>query len=391
MVLGKELRESFPLVVFHALSVVLILGVVLFFYYQMANKLSINRQKASLSAFLSLVESKIYAAFPEEESFVVPRSFVYQTALYDQEGKMIFSLMDQTPPPLLMDGFVMDGDRLCLSRYLGDNALGIGALSVSKPIEREQVWKQVAWLIALVVCYLILSTFWLFNRSREPLLEANRRLKLFMDDAMHELRAPLGVMRLNAEMLQEGSNEAQFQTRIGRILGAGAALETLYGSLEYGMKRGKVNYVVKKLDLSQLLESQLLFFAEMVEIRHLNLQQAVTPGILVEMSEEEAIRLIDNNLSNAIKYSHEDGRLTVTLERLDNEVHLSFQDEGEGIEDVSKIFERFRRENHTQGGLGLGLGIVKEICDKYSIVIEIDSQKGKGSRFLYRFDNISSS
>lgn len=381
---ARALKESLPFIWLHTLSVTLMFGVVLFFYYQMAMEVSILHQKSALSTFFSRVEAKIYAVSPEEKMFVMPRSFVYSVVLHDREGTVLFSPMKKIPP-VLVSGFTIANDRLCLSGYLHDNALGADVLSVSKSIERAQVWGQVLWLIALAALYLLLSTAWLLERSRAPLLEANRRLKCFMDDATHELRVPLGVVRLNAEMLREDSDNPRFRKRIGRILGASTTLENLYNSLEYGVRRDKIIYPVRELDLSLLLKERIRFFTEIAETKRLMIHDSIVADVTITMSEEEAIRLIDNNLSNAIKYSYDGGNITVTLERSGREILLSFIDEGEGIGDVDSIFQRFHRENHTQGGLGLGLGIVKEICRKYEIDIKVESKKEKGSCFRYVF------
>lgn len=390
MALDLQHKEPVALALFHAFSVILILGVVLFFYYQMAMKLSINRQKSELNSFSAHLESRIQSILPGEEYFTVPRSFVYDSAFYDREGAPLFSLM-HTRPPLLIEGYASIEGRLFLTRHLRSNPLGIGTLCVSKAIEEVQVWQQILWLIVLVLAYLMLSTLWLLERSRSPLLQANKRLKRFMDDAMHELRVPLGVVRLNAEMLQDSLQNSPLSKRVRRIIGASASLESLYGSLEFGMRHGHVEYTPKVLDLEELLTSRIGFFQELAQNRHIRIQADTLDEAYIWMSEEEATRLIDNNLSNAIKYSHEHETVTVTLTLEDCCPRLCFCDKGEGIRDHKKIFERFYRENDTQGGLGLGLGIIHEICEKYRIKIDLNSTPGGGSTFCYTFKNLQNS
>jgi signal transduction histidine kinase len=96
-------------------------------------------------------------------------------------------------------------------------------------------------------------------------------------------------------------------------------------------------------------------------------------------------RIIDNNISNAIKYSHEEGTIEVILEKLEDHCTLRFRDNGVGIEDVNRIFERYYRENRDKGGFGIGLNIVKSIIDKAGIDLQIDSIYGEGSTFSYTF------
>ena len=96
-------------------------------------------------------------------------------------------------------------------------------------------------------------------------------------------------------------------------------------------------------------------------------------------------RIIDNTISNAIKYSNEEGKIEISLEANDNQCIMSFKDHGVGIKDSTQIFDRYYRENKEKGGFGIGLNIVKSIIDNANIELRIDSIEGKGSTFSYRF------
>ena len=89
--------------------------------------------------------------------------------------------------------------------------------------------------------------------------------------------------------------------------------------------------------------------------------------------------VLDNLLSNAIKYNKKGGEIEIVL----GQGSLSISDSGCGMADSQKgrIFERYVRCNDYQGGFGIGLTLVKRICDEYDINIEVQSQQGRGSRF----------
>ena len=93
------------------------------------------------------------------------------------------------------------------------------------------------------------------------------------------------------------------------------------------------------------------------------------------MDHTDLTRLIDNNISNTIKYSFSD--TTIEIEILENkdEVTIVFSNKGNSIENTSEIFNRFYRESNVRGGFGLGLNIVKYICDKYDIKIDVKSNE----------------
>ena len=96
-------------------------------------------------------------------------------------------------------------------------------------------------------------------------------------------------------------------------------------------------------------------------------------------------RIIDNNISNAIKYSKDNSNINISLEKKESFIQLIFKDEGVGIKDTSKIFERYYRGDKITGGFGIGLSIVKNICIKNKIQIEVNSHINKGTTFLYTF------
>lgn len=103
------------------------------------------------------------------------------------------------------------------------------------------------------------------------------------------------------------------------------------------------------------------------------------------IDKESFNRIVNNLISNAIKYTKAQGKVFVQLK--DNV--LMVQDNGVGIpkKNLSKIFERFYRESDVVGGFGIGLHIVASICKKYHIKIEIDSKINEGTTFKLKFEN----
>ena len=105
----------------------------------------------------------------------------------------------------------------------------------------------------------------------------------------------------------------------------------------------------------------------------------------IKFNSTELQRIIDNNLSNAIKYSYSKSPIFVKLEYLnDDEIEFSVTTHSKQIDSVEKIFDDFYRENSARGGFGLGLKIVKDICDKNLVIINLQSNEKK-TKFTYRF------
>ncbi|GAB1465924.1 hypothetical protein MASR2M54_14240 [Aliarcobacter cryaerophilus] len=111
----------------------------------------------------------------------------------------------------------------------------------------------------------------------------------------------------------------------------------------------------------------------------------IEDDVYLKFNSVELQRIIDNNISNAVKYSFSKSAIHIKLYYInDNEIEFSVTTNSKIIEDTNKIFEDFYRENKARGGFGLGLKIVKEICDKNLVTIEILSDK-KETKFSYRF------
>ena len=119
--------------------------------------------------------------------------------------------------------------------------------------------------------------------------------------------------------------------------------------------------------------------------KNIEIFKNIQPNINIKFNEIEAYRIIDNNLSNAIKYSKKESKIFIKLEKLETGFILEFKDEGTGIKNVSRLFERYYRGDKITGGFGIGLSIVKNICDKNGIKIDVFSKENDGSIFRYIF------
>ena len=110
-------------------------------------------------------------------------------------------------------------------------------------------------------------------------------------------------------------------------------------------------------------------------------------SVWIEIDTDKMTQVIDNILNNAIKYSPDGGKITVSMKTTDDQMILSIKDQGLGIpkQDLPKIFDRFyrvdRARSRAQGGTGLGLAIAKEIIKQHNGFIWAKSEYGKGSTF----------
>ena len=230
---------------------------------------------------------------------------------------------------------------------------------------------------------------------QEALIEADRQKDEFLAMLGHELRNPLAAIRTAAELLRRrNSNGDALIKRTQEVLSRQAAhMATLLdGLLDVSrIIRGKIILDRKKVDLAVVCRDVAAEVAERsggsaeIDVR------TQTSPVWVEGDPVRLAQIVDNVLSNAVKYGGNEGPVTLSLSVHAEHAILEIRDQGVGIEPdlLPHIFEVFRqsRQNlgRTQGGLGLGLSLVKSLVDLHGGEISAESEgPGQGAAFTVR-------
>jgi signal transduction histidine kinase len=169
-----------------------------------------------------------------------------------------------------------------------------------------------------------------------------------------------------------------------KIEAAVKVLDNIYEDLAYVVKKDRVVYEKAMIDFSKFLTERVDYFEDVAEGNKLHISMEIMPDLFILFNETELQRICDNNLSNAIKYSYEKHPLHVKLYDDGNEVVFEVENCGETIKSPDQLFNRYYREDEARGGFGLGLNIVKGICDTNGVSIEVLSDESK-TLFRYRF------
>lgn len=206
--------------------------------------------------------------------------------------------------------------------------------------------------------------------------------KQFIKTSVHEVNTPLAIIRTNIDLLKMKTPDNSYITNIE----SGAKMiQYIYDDLSYLIKKDRVIYEKEYLNFTEILNSRLNFFEQIVKANSLYFVKNIENDAYIKFNPIELQRVIDNNLSNAIKYSIVSSPIFIKLIYLnDDEIEFSVATKSKKIDKPEKIFEDFYRENDARGGFGLGLKIVKEICDKNFVIIDINSNE-KDTKFIYRF------
>lgn len=228
--------------------------------------------------------------------------------------------------------------------------------------------------------------------TEEEKVEKERRE--FVSNVSHELRTPLTTMKSYLETLTDGAwadkelapkflGVAQNETeRMIRLVNDLLQLSQM-DSVKHTLQRKQTDFIA--------------YFHQVIDRFELNLDDDIElirdvpyGGIYnVWLDEDKMTQVLDNIISNAIKYSPEGGRIQCKVERIDHQLLISVKDEGIGIPYGmrDKIFDRFYRVDQARtrdlGGSGLGLAITKELVEAHYGTIWVESREGKGTTFLF--------
>ena len=221
-----------------------------------------------------------------------------------------------------------------------------------------------------------------------------RERRLFVSNVSHELRTPLTSVKSYLEALDEGA------------LSEPVAPDFIKVSLDETNRMMRM--VTDLLHLSRIdnatshLDVELINFTAFItfilnrfdqirgqdeEKKYELVRDYPITSVWIEIDTDKMTQVIDNILNNAIKYSPDGGKITVTMKTTDDQMILSISDQGLGIpkQDLPRIFDRFyrvdRARSRAQGGTGLGLSIAKEIIKQHKGFIWAKSIYGKGSTF----------
>lgn len=206
--------------------------------------------------------------------------------------------------------------------------------------------------------------------------------KQFIRYAIHETHTPLSVIMANIELfsMNEGRNRY-----LAKIEAAVKNIFSIYDDLSYLVKKDQIDYPQRAIELGEYVEKRLEFFDEVAHFSNLTFvyEKPEFPA-WIQFNETKLQRVIDNNLTNAIKYTKSGEKIHVAIE-CDIEVcRFWVESKSQKIEDVEKIFEAYYRERKKTDGFGLGLNLVKSICDEEGVEIQIRSSV-EHTRFEYRF------
>ena len=207
-----------------------------------------------------------------------------------------------------------------------------------------------------------------------PLRKALRLNEEFVKDILHDFNTPISSMRINLKLFKReiGDNK-----KIERLENNIETILSLQDNLQIFLKG--IPAQIEVFNLKEVLEKRIKYFK--VLYPDIDYTSSVEK-VLLKTNKDALTRILDNLLSNAGKYNKSSGKVIITMK----ERYLYIEDTGKGIKEPSRIFDRYYKEQDR--GIGIGLHIVKKLCDELNISIKVKSKETKGTTILLNLNKI---
>ena len=378
--LSSEKKTLFRFSTLYILFTAIIISGFSFIYYDLQKDLMLQEKKSILQEYSKdLIQDlkKLHINFDKTQTY--PRNDYFTSAIFDNEKKLIF---ETSPTQLDMHKILyLENKMIHLvnipeSYYLGAKYIIIkiqdDEIWLGETIEQLLIFGALSFIFMMAVGYVLLRLF------LKPMRDAIQLLDRFIKDTTHELNTPISTIVANIEMIDKSSLDAKLLKKVNRIDIGAKTISNIYQDLTYLALGNKVMTNDEDLNIEQVVLERIEYFNSLATAKKVSLEIQLITNTTLHMDKGKFSKLLDNLISNAIKYNKIKGSIIV---RVDDK-KITVEDSGIGIaeEDISQMLERYTRFNKSSGGFGIGLNIVSSIAQEYSLEINIESKLKVGTK-----------
>ncbi len=238
-------------------------------------------------------------------------------------------------------------------------------------------------IFAITFIVIALMGILMATLSIEPLKEHFNNLERFTKETLHELNLPINTITANTNMLKKTATDEKSIKRIERIDMAAKMLHERYEELDYLIKKQMLQELVESFELSELIAQRIDFLSSLYSQFSFKQDLHVTQ---IYADKIGLLKVIDNLIENAVKYSKDSHKIDIVLK---NNI-LKITDFGKGMDEVEllNIFDDYYQNDTTMAGFGIGLALVKSYCDRYKILLHVESKKHEGTTVSLNFKEV---
>jgi len=221
------------------------------------------------------------------------------------------------------------------------------------------------------------------KKFSEDILDSQKK---FLRYAVHETNTPLSVILTSLELYHMKNPKDR---HLLKVEAAAKNIFNIYDDLSYLVKKEQIEYPKIAIDIETFIKSRIDFFVEVALLSKIEFNFiSEISNVYIYFNETKLQRIVDNTITNAIKYTYQNEIVEIHLKSSNLHVEFSMGSNSQPIRDVDKIFHEYYRENTQENraiqGFGIGLGLVKNICDEEGVEI-ITTSHEKKNIFTYKF------
>ena len=377
-----EKKSFYSFLGLYIVSSLLFISLVGYWYYEAQKSALVNETYYKLEHLADVKSGEIIMSHMRGEPLKdvsVPEHILL--ALVDTSGKVVEGKLINPTMKYELGYFEWNNYNILISdaprEHLNIQYVVVQSNMLSTQLANLQ--KSVLKVLVLVFVLMIVVAWLLSKLFMKPMRERVNQIERFINDITHELNTPISSLTMATDQaLKQG--ECTEKT-LRNVSISTKQLYDIYRSLTY-LNFKKKEEVSAVIPLDEMLQKSVLYYKPLAEIKRITFVTDIHETICT-VPESQITLLFGNLIGNAIKYSSQRSTIAISLKKR----VFTIKDEGIGIEleKQKEIFEKFKRGTDYSGGFGVGLNIVKSICDEHGIKLELDSELGKGTEFRLYF------
>jgi len=364
-----------------------LLSVLLYVYYNdelesVADSCSMEMSNSSMH-----IKSDILNSYMKHKKYI-PKKLENEDiryALYDEDKNVIYSYLEKGQLVDFSKEMYENSNYEFYITKVNEETIPIKYIAIETCIgveNRNSLKIYVIIKLILSVIFIGFIGFLLAKILLKPVRERIEHMDKFIKDSAHELNTPITVLMTSTSMLKKGKNPEKMMRY---ILSSSKQISQIYNDIHFSAFNEINEDVFEKFNLKILVKDSVEYFNDISITKQITINHDLDDCYIL-MDKTKTQKLVNNLISNAIKYSHNNSVVNVCIK--DN--ILSVEDFGLGISKLEQkeIFKRYKRGTNIEGGFGIGLDIVKRISEEHDLKLDLKSKLKVGSTFYVDFTSI---
>jgi two-component system OmpR family sensor kinase len=371
----------------YIISAIFLIGVILYIYYKNETRMLEESCSMEINNASMHIKTEIMNKYMKKQEFnankLTKENIKY--GLFDKNKNVIFSYLDKNFEINFSKTTYENEFYNYFITTLDDENIPIKYIVIETCQEVQDKNKlKIFILVILVLSSIFIGCigYLLAKILLKPVRQRVEFMDKFIKDSAHELNTPITVLMTSVSMLKNGKNP---QKMMKYILSSSKQISQIYNDIHFSAFNNMNEDVFEEFNLKDLVSESAEYFNDISITKNIVIK-SILDDCFIKMDKTKTQKLVNNLISNAIKYSYKDSVVEVIL----NNNILSVKDFGIGIslEEQKEIFKRYKRGNNNEGGFGIGLDIVKRICEEYNLILTLESQMNKETVFSIDFSSI---